>query len=112
MYPLPVPLNLAIKDRIFILRQHLGLGRHLFLPALDALHALSVARERIVQGCDDGVDFSEALAVAVLLMAGEAPWDFPFRSVLAEVFCCLNSELRVEMGMERVSVVGDVGEAL
>jgi hypothetical protein len=77
VYALAVPLHLAVEHGVLVLGQHLLLGRHLQLPALHLLHALSHAPQRRVECADDCVDVSEALAVPVLLVAGEAPWYLP-----------------------------------
>ena len=77
MNPLPIPLNLAIKNRIFILRQHLALSRHLHLPPLHLLHALSFPRKRIIERSDDGIYISEARPLTVLLVSREPPWYLP-----------------------------------
>jgi hypothetical protein len=77
VYALPIPLHLAVKDRVFVLWQHLLLSRHLHLPPLDLLHALSSSCERVIERFYDGVDVPEAFALAVLLVSGEPPWDFP-----------------------------------
>jgi hypothetical protein len=76
---LAVPLDLAVKNRVLVLGQHLLLRRHLRLPALDLLHAESEARKRTVERRDDAVDVPETLALAVLLVARQAPRDFPLR---------------------------------
>jgi hypothetical protein len=77
VYPLPIPLHLAIKHAVLVLGQHLLLSRHLHLPPLHLLHALAQSSERVIEGRDDGVDVAQAFALAVLLVPGEAPWDFP-----------------------------------
>lgn len=77
MYPLAIPLDLAIKHGIFILWQHLLLRGHLDFPALNLLHALAQAAQRRVERADYRVDVAEALALPVLLVAGQAPGDFP-----------------------------------
>jgi hypothetical protein len=66
---LAVPLDLAVENRVLVLGQHLLLGGHLGLPALDLLHAEPEARKRTVECRDDAVDVPEALALAVLLVA-------------------------------------------
>jgi hypothetical protein len=77
VYSLSIPLHLAVKDCVFVLGQHLCLGRHLHLPAIDLLQAFALSCERVIERLDYGVDVAEALALAVLLVAGQAPWDFP-----------------------------------
>jgi hypothetical protein len=77
VYALAVPLHLAVEHGVLVPGQHLLLGRHLQLPALHLLHALSHAPERRVKRADNRVDVAEALAVSVLLVTREAPWDFP-----------------------------------
>jgi len=79
MNPLPIPLNLTIKNRIFIPRPHLPQLRHLRLPPLDRLDRgrEPLLGERVVDRGDDGVDGGETFALAGLLGAGETPGDFP-----------------------------------
>ena len=83
MDPLPIPLLLAIKHCIFILRSHLRLRRHLLFPPLQlgcGLHVL------LLEGTVDGgyyiVDKTETFALTALLGVGETPGDFPVRGRL------------------------------
>lgn len=80
MYALAVLLLLLVKDGVLVLGQHLLLARHLRVPPLDGLGRLAVALQRRADGVDDAVDGAEALALARLLRAGEAPGDFPVGS--------------------------------
>ena len=79
MYPLSITLLLPIKHRILIPRYHLPLTRHLLLPSLDCFCVHALLCERIVDGCDDGIDGAKAFALAGFLRGGEAPGDFPAR---------------------------------
>ena len=77
MYALPVPLDFPVEDCVFVLGQHLLFRRHLLLPRFHLLQGLAQAREGGVKGGDDVVNASETVAVPVLLVGGQAPWDFP-----------------------------------
>jgi hypothetical protein len=77
VYSLPISLDFAVKDCVFILWQHLLLRWHFQLPPLHLLHALSLACERIIERLDYGVDVAEALTLSVLLVSGQAPWNLP-----------------------------------
>lgn len=77
MNSLPIPLLLAVKDRIFILRPHLLLPRHLRLPSLHLLQTTPLFFERGIDDCDDVVDAAEAFALTRFLMWGEAEGYFP-----------------------------------
>lgn len=58
MYTLPIPLDLAIKNRIFVLRQHFLLRWHLHFPPFHLLHPLSNALECGVEGTDNFIDMT------------------------------------------------------
>jgi hypothetical protein len=77
VYSLPIPLDLTIKHRVFVLWQHLFLSRHLQFPPFNLLHALTLSCKRIIEGRDYRVDVPEAFTLAILLMSREAPWDLP-----------------------------------
>lgn len=77
MNSLSVPLHFPVEHCVFVLGQHLRLSRHLHLPAVHLLHAQPCPCERIVERRNNAVYVSEALALSVLLVAGEAPGDFP-----------------------------------
>lgn len=77
MHTLPIPLLLPIKNRIFILRHHLLLARHLRFPPLDGFCGQAGFCQRVVEDGDDGVDGAEAFTVTRFLRAGEPPGDFP-----------------------------------
>lgn len=66
---LAIPLDLAIKDTVFILGQHLGFRWHLGFPALDLLHAAAEAAQCGIEGGHDGVDVAEAFPLAVFLVS-------------------------------------------
>ena len=70
VYALPIPLDLAVKDRVFVLGQHLLFRRHLLLPRFHLLQGLAQARKGGVEGRDDSVDAPETVTVAVLLAGG------------------------------------------
>lgn len=83
MDSLPIPLLLPIKHRIFILRSHLRLRRHLLLPPLQLgcrLHVLLL--EGIVDGLNYVVHKTKAFALTALLGGGETPGYFPVRERL------------------------------
>ena len=86
MNSLPVSLHFPVEDCVFVLGQHLLLGRHLHLPAVHLLHAQPRPCQRIVKGRNNVVDVSEALALSVLLVAGEAPWNFPIQMLVCGCF--------------------------
>lgn len=75
--PLPIPLLLAIKDRILVLGPHFLLPRHLSFPPVKVLHAAALFSKCGVYACDDAVDSPETFALPSFLGGGEAPWDFP-----------------------------------
>jgi hypothetical protein len=77
VYPLPIPLNLLIKNRIFIPGQHFLLRRHLLLPHLHLLHRCALSRERRVNSSHDRVDVAQTFALAGFLVPRESPGDFP-----------------------------------
>ena len=77
VYPLAVALDLAVKDGVLVLGQHLLFAGHLELPAHHLLHRLPLLRKRRVERVNDGVDAAQALALPVLLVSREPPWDFP-----------------------------------
>jgi hypothetical protein len=77
VYSLSIPLHFAVKYCVFVLGQHLWLGRHLHLPPVDLLQAFALSCEGVIERLDNRVDVAEALALAVLLVAGQPPWDFP-----------------------------------
>ena len=80
---LSVLLFLAVEDGVFVLWQHLLLGWHLVLPALNRLDLDTLLGERLINDRDDGVDGAKALALAGLLVLGEPPWDLPVRRLVA-----------------------------
>lgn len=67
MNALPVALLLLIEQSVLVLWQHLLLARHLRVPPLHGLGALSVARECGADGVDDPVHGAQALALPGLL---------------------------------------------
>lgn len=77
MNPLPIILLFLIKNSILVLGQHFLLTRHLLVPPIDGLGALSVPLEGGADGIDDAVNSAETLPLAGFLVAGDAPWDFP-----------------------------------
>ena len=77
MNTLPIPLYFLVEHCIFVLGQHFLLSRHIFLPRFHLLQGLAQACESCVDGRDDVIGGPETAAVTVLLVAGEAPWDFP-----------------------------------
>ena len=80
----PVSLHFSVEDCVFVLGQHLLLSRHFHLPAVHLLHAQSGPCQRIVKGRNNAVYVSEALALSVLLVAGEAPWNFPIQMLVRD----------------------------
>lgn len=85
MYPLPIPLLLPIKNRIFILRPHLLLPRHLRLPPLNLLHGTPLLLQRRVHARNDAVDSTQAFALTGFLVGGETPGDFPGKCSVREL---------------------------
>lgn len=83
MNSLPVSLHFSVEDCVLVLGQHLLLGGHLQLPAVHLLHAQPCPRERIVKCRNDAVYVSKALALSVLLVAGQAPGNFPEETSVA-----------------------------
>lgn len=80
-YALAVRSLLLVEDGVLVLGQHLLLARHLRVPSLDGLDARdAVALQGRADGVDDLVDMAKALALARLLVAGEAPGDLPVES--------------------------------
>ena len=79
MNSLPIPLLLAIKNRIFILGPHLLLPRHLLFPSLQIFQRSSLFSERCINDGDDGIHRTEPFALAGFLGRGEAEGDFPVR---------------------------------
>lgn len=80
MNRLSIPLLLAIKNGIFVLRSHLRLRRHLLFPPLQLgcrFHVLLL--EGIVDSCYYIVDKAEAFALTALLGVGKTPGYFPVR---------------------------------
>ncbi len=77
MNPLPIPLLLPIKDRIFILRPHLLLPRHLHFPSFHLLQSIPLFTEGVIDHGDDGVDGAETFALAGFLRGGQAEGDLP-----------------------------------
>jgi len=69
MNPLPIPLHLAIENRILILRPHLPLDRHLSVPPLERLGREALLGQGVGDGGDEGVDGAEAFALARFLRA-------------------------------------------
>ena len=68
---------LAIENGVFVLWQHLLLGWHLLLPALNWLDLNALLGQCLVDNRNNGVDSTKALTLAGLLVAGESPWDLP-----------------------------------
>ena len=85
MNSLPIPLYLAVKDCVFVLGQHFLLSGHLYLPAIDPLHVQARPRQGIVKRRNNAVYVSEALALSVLLVAGQAPGDFPGEILVSDM---------------------------
>lgn len=80
MNPLPIPLLLAIKHRIFILRSHLRLRWHLLFPPLQLCCGLHIfLLEGIVDSRYYIVDKAKAFPLPALLRGGETPGYFPMR---------------------------------
>lgn len=77
MDALSIALGLAVKQGVFVLGQHLGLGGHLGLPPLHGRQHLPLLGERGVNGRNDAVDGPEALTVPPLLELGQPPGDLP-----------------------------------
>lgn len=80
---LSVLLLLAVEDGVFVLWQHLLLGWHLVLPALNWLDGDTTLSECLINDRDNSVDGTKALALAGLLVLGEPPWDLPVRLLVA-----------------------------
>lgn len=80
---LPVLLLLAVEDGVFVLWQHLLLGWHLVLPALNWLDGDTLLGQCLINDRNDGIDGTKALALAGLLVLGEPPWDLPVRRLAA-----------------------------
>jgi hypothetical protein len=64
---LPVALLLLIEQSVLVLWQHFLLARHLRVPPLYSLGALSVARQGSTDSIDDPVHGAQALALPGLL---------------------------------------------
>ena len=77
----PIPLDLAIKNTIFIPRHHFPLDRHLSAPPLERFGRVACFGERGRDGADDGVDCAETFALPGFLGGGEAPGGFPVGGV-------------------------------
>lgn len=77
MHTLPILAHLPIEDGILVTREHLGLGRHLLLPAGDCAHGCARPGEGGVDDGHDAVDAAEAVAMPVFLCRRETPGDFP-----------------------------------
>jgi hypothetical protein len=77
VYSLPILPLLAIEDCVFVLGQHLLLGRHCCFPPLHSMCLDSLFGEGIVHNADNFVNVTEAAALAGFLMSGQAPWNFP-----------------------------------
>lgn len=80
---LPVPLHFPVEDCVLVLGQHLLLSRHLQLPAIHLLHAQPCPRQRIVECRNNTVYVSKALALSVLLVAGQTPGNFPVEALVS-----------------------------
>lgn len=91
---LSVLLLLAIKDGVFVLWQHLLLGWHLVLPALNWLDGDTALGECLINDRDNSVDSTKALALTGLLVLGEPPWDLPVRSLVAILLDGRHNEMR------------------
>lgn len=80
MNSLPVSLCLAVEQGVFVLGQHLSLGRHLLLPPLQRLQGLSLFSQGSIDGRNDGIDGSQSAPLSDLLELGHPPRDLPIRS--------------------------------
>ena len=79
MHTLPILARLPVEHGVLVAREHLRLGRHLFLPAGDCAHRGARAGKRGVDGCDDAVDVAQAGPVSGLLGRRETPGDLPVK---------------------------------
>jgi hypothetical protein len=67
---LAVALLLLIEESVLVLGKHLFLARHLGIPPLNSLCALSVASEGGTEGIDDAVHSAQTLALPGFLGGG------------------------------------------
>ena len=85
MDSLPIPLLLAVENRVLILGPHLRLRRHLGFPSLEDLERLALFGERLVDGCNDGVDSPQTVSLASLLKLRQPPGDLPVDASAATI---------------------------
>lgn len=67
MNALPVGLLLLVEDGVLVLGEHLLLTRHLRIPPLNSLGALSLPGKSSTEGIDDSVHGAQTLALPGLL---------------------------------------------
>lgn len=67
MNALPVGLLLLVEDGVLVLGEHLLLTRHLGVPPLNGLGALSLTGKSSTDGINDSVHGAQALALPGLL---------------------------------------------
>lgn len=108
MNALPVALLLLVEDGVLVLRQHLLLARHLSVPPLHGLCALSVASKSSAESIDDAVHGAQALALPGFLWRGKTPWGLP---VMWERQCqsCMLSDFRNNAYQRRPENRAEVG---
>ena len=77
MNALPVALLLLVENSIFVLGKHFLLTRHLCIPSLNSLCAVTIPCKCSADGIDDTVHGTKALALPGLLRRGQTPWGLP-----------------------------------